>query len=67
MYFLIDHHCETQPELTEMLKKNSPNSLNVLLNENVQHMKKFLGFFFLVFNHLIFPSDSYLPTGGKFC
>ena len=23
MYFLIDHHCETQPELTEMLKKQS--------------------------------------------
>ena len=23
MYFLIDHHCETQSELTEMLKKQS--------------------------------------------
>ena len=29
IYLLIDHHCKTQSELTEMLK-NSPNLLNFL-------------------------------------
>ena len=29
MYFLIDHHCKTQSELTDMLK-DSPNLLNFL-------------------------------------
>ena len=29
MYFLIDHHCKTQSELTDVLK-NSPNLLNFL-------------------------------------
>ena len=34
IYFLIDHHCKTQSELTEMLK-NSPILLNSLRDVNV--------------------------------
>ena len=33
IYFLIDHHCKTQSELTNMFK-NSPNLLNFLQGVN---------------------------------